>query len=248
MKRISLFLCAIMLFTCTQSAFSYGKTVSIDGNQKMDLVELFEKSGADVKGINIDNVNRVRSFTATYSDGMKEFVEEKTYLNGSKEYTIKDRVNKNTIIVKNKDVYLDGEKVDYSQTSTMQIVPATMNTYICSKTPLASDYSVYNGYTNRQIVMPKAMRDMTKGGCLLLIGAIFPYVGIALSVFDIAYGIIKAANPGTKTLYYRQYSWAYSGNSPLSGYLSYKYKTNWYTDSARTKLAESKTSYAMYVL
>lgn len=248
MKKISLILCVIMLFTCTQSAFSYAESASYDDKQNLDLMELYEKSGAEVNGLNLDSANRMKSYTATYSDGLVEFVEEKTFFDGKKEYTIKDGANKNTIVVKNKDMYVDGVKVDYSHTSTMQIVPATMNTYICSKTPQASNYSVYKGYTNRQIVMPKAMRDMTKGGCLLLIGAIFPYVGIALGVFDIAYGVIKAANPSTKTLYYRQYSWAYSGNNPLTGNLFFKYKTNWYTDSARTNLAESKTSYAMYVL
>lgn len=251
MKRISIIICAMMLLNLGISSVTYAGTSAQQGsaNPKVDVYQSLEQSGAEMSKVTIDNIKHEKSFTAKFSNGDVNFFNEKKYENGDIRCTITDRVKINIVEVKGSNIYLDGEQVIYSENATNSVVvPMTMNTYINSMSSQASNYSVSDGYSNQYIQLPAVLQNVLQGAIITLIGYVAVYTGIAIFLFTSAYAIIKAATPSTTKLYYRKYCWEYSDNNPLTGVLFYKYTTKWYTDSARTNVAESKTSYTMYVL
>lgn len=251
MKRISIIICVMMLLNLGIYSITYAETIDFqdNANTKIDIYQSLEQSGTEMSKVTIASIKDERSFTAKFNNGDVNFFNERKYENGDIKYTITDGAKINVIEVKGANIYLDGEQVVYSENATNSVVaPMTMNTYINSMSPQASNYSVYDGYSNEYIQLPAVLQNVLQGAIITLISYVAPYAGIAAFVFTSAYSIIKAANPNTTKLYYRKYGWGYSGNNPLSGVLFYKYTTNWYKDSARTKVAESKTSYTMYVL
>jgi hypothetical protein len=252
MRKISMFLCVMMVLTLSLSSFAYASTFdSKIVNPKVDVQQLLEESNGVVSDVSFDKSKNEKSFKLTYSDGDVNFFKEKKFANGDIRYTINDESITNTIDVKGSTIYLDGEQVLFGDdTSRSDIGVMTVNTYSNSSTPhqSASSYTVSKGYSNKYVSLPEPLRNILKGAIITLIGYVAVYAGIAAFVFDSAYTMIKAANPDTTKLYYRQYCWEWSGNNSLTGVLFYKYKTNWYTNSARTNLAESKISYTMYTL
>jgi len=154
---------------------------------------------------------------------------------------------------KDGSIILDGYKVQISQVEQMDMNIANMANGtvwkgVKSLSPYGSltpsDYDDYLSSGKQNIDLGKALDSLTVTALAAIIGALHPYVGIAVTLADVAegvYNVLVTVNPKTEYL-----GCAYT--TYIAGTSDYKYINKFYANRECTGTYRKEISYEHFIV
>lgn len=275
-KLTPILLATIMIFTMSSQAFAVTndttKTtepslitkvapVMSENLQKSDLPDVskdlneFKRLGFTLENISsIEKKGVAREYVFT---GNPKAVIKISEIEGAVKYIItEDTLTNEVAFHDNGDVYLDGQKIEISNSGngapTIQPRAAGIVYMNTTKCPVgkAADYTKkVKSTSDSNIELSKALGSINTTAVAAIIGKIVWQVGIAITAAQAIKALVDATNKSSKYLSYKTTSYYHKKSSGgwIGGRLATKYVTTWYTEKSFGGKSVKKTTYRVGV-
>ena len=192
-------------------------------------------------GFTLENISSIEkkgvSREYIFTDNPKAVIKVSEIDDAVKYIITEDTLTNEVIFHDNGDIYLDGEKIEISNTNdapTVQPKAAGIVYMNTTKCPVgkATDYTKkVKSTSDANIALSKALGSINTSAVAAIIGKIVWQVGIAITAAQAIKSIVDATNNSSKYLSYKTTTYYHikSNGGWIGGRLVTQYATNWYT-------------------